>query len=99
MWRCPEYTRLTVKERLVFVRRDKRCANCLSKHEGIQCPSRYICFRCNIKHNSTLCPLNERNRGGVFANIHAYNNETFNNELEEEQDDNLNVSLHGSKEE
>ena len=92
-WKCPEYLRLTIKQRLEFVRRENRCITCLAKHDGQKCTSPYICFTCNTKHNSTLCPMSDRNPGGVEANINAY--EQF--EAEDEEGDNLNVSLHPVK--
>jgi hypothetical protein len=92
-WKCPEYLKLTVKERMEFVRREERCITCLAKHEGKKCASTYTCFTCKTKHNSTLCPRNERNPGGVKVNINAY--EQF--EPADEEEDNLEVSLHPSR--
>jgi hypothetical protein len=93
MWKCNEYLKLTLKERTDFVERERRCVTCLAKHEGRKCISTYKCFSCDIKHNSTLCPRNERNPGGGKVHINTY--EQF--ESADEEEDNLEVSLHPSR--
>lgn len=59
--RCKPFKDLTLKAKLETVNRAKLCHNCFSAtHTTEQCKGN-PCKKCNVKHNSLLCPKNEDN--------------------------------------
>jgi hypothetical protein len=95
MWKCPEYMALSTKERWALVKQERRCPNCLSKHDISECTSNYICYKCNARHNSTLCHKNENNH--AFVDMHAPNNVSVYKGPEDDEEDGEISTLHGSK--
>ena len=95
IWKCPEYMALSTKERWALVKQQRRCPNCLSKHDISECTSNYICYKCNAPHNSTLCYKNENNH--AFIDMHAPNNVSVYTGPEDDEEDGEISTLHGSK--
>ena len=86
LFMCPKYKALPLNQRWIFVKKTKRCYNCLSdKHDKKDCPSLKYCRLCEPKkekHHTTLClkgpegPLPEykpklNSNGGPAASAHA----------------------------
>lgn len=60
--RCPKFHKLNLTQRKSFVKEKELCRNCLKgKHWSKDCTLK-ACLRCNIKHNSLLCPESPMNR-------------------------------------
>lgn len=58
-YRCPKFRALPIADRVSYVARRKMCAGCFSlKHIAANCTDR-ACPRCNVRHNSCLCPHNQ----------------------------------------
>lgn len=59
--RCPKFVKMTLAERKKCVREHELCHNCLRpSHFSKDCFAK-PCLRCNVKHNSLLCPENPFN--------------------------------------
>lgn len=58
-YRCQKFKAFAMADRISYVARRKMCACCFSlKHTTANCTDRQ-CPRCNIRHNSCLCPYNQ----------------------------------------
>lgn len=58
-FRCPKFKAMLLMERLAYVTRRKMCHCCFSlRHVVANCSDR-PCPRCNVRHNSCLCPQNQ----------------------------------------
>lgn len=65
--KCPKFIKMTLVERKKTVREHELCHNCLKpSHFSKDCYAK-ACGRCNIKHNSLLCPENPFNAKTVAA--------------------------------
>lgn len=66
--RCPTFLKMTLSERKKCVREHELCHNCLRpSHFSKDCFAK-ACLRCNIKHNSLLCPENPFNNK-IVSNV------------------------------
>lgn len=60
--RCLKFKTMNLAARKKFVREHQLCNNCLRPaHFSKDCHAN-ACFRCNIKHNSLICPENPKNK-------------------------------------
>ena len=69
MWKCPDYVKLSIKERMELVRNTNRCENCYSgRHHTANCRSlrNWSCWQ--SRHNSTLCPNQPVNQQPTSSN-------------------------------
>lgn len=58
---CPTFKSMSLPAKTKFVHQKKLCLNCFSiEHMVATCPDD-ACRKCNIKHNSLLCPKNPTN--------------------------------------
>lgn len=63
--RCPAFLKMTLNERKKSVREHELCNNCLRpSHFSKDCFAQ-ACVRCQLKHNSLLCPENPYNKRTV----------------------------------
>lgn len=70
-YRCPKFKMLPIADRLAYVERRKMCAGCFSlKHMSANCTDRK-CPRCNVRHNSCLCPHNQHAMKTAAAAVNA----------------------------
>ena len=54
MWQCPEFIKKSVSDRVKFIRKMKKCGNCLKDgHIANECKGRK-CIKCGKAHNSLL---------------------------------------------
>lgn len=61
LYKCSNYNKLSVDERVNFVKSKHLCFNCLSFHLVNQCKSKYSCFICKKRHHISLhFPLESR---------------------------------------
>lgn len=59
-FRCPKFRSMILVDRLAYIAGRKMCHCCFSlKHAAVNCSER-PCPRCNVRHNSCLCPQNQR---------------------------------------
>jgi Pao retrotransposon peptidase./Putative peptidase (DUF1758)./Integrase core domain./Protein of unknown function (DUF1759). len=57
---CPNFSHLKMDEKIQFVRRHRRCFNCLGSHLKVDCPSTASCRKCSSKsHHTLLHPGNQ----------------------------------------
>lgn len=69
VYKCPSFLKMTLNERKQAAKEHVLCRNCLkSSHFYKDCNSG-ACLRCNIKHNSLLCPDNPKNHTVTNVNI------------------------------
>lgn len=62
VYRCTKFQKMNLAARKRSVKEKNLCHNCLKpSHFSKDCPSR-ACLRCNVKHNSLLCPENPFNQ-------------------------------------
>lgn len=66
IWKCPEFTSLSLVGKQRFIETNNLCANCLKRGHGVQSCFKGPCVRCpgNPPHNSLLCP-NLPRQGGL----------------------------------
>lgn len=58
-FRCLKFRAMTLSDRMAYISRRKMCTCCFSlKHLVATCTDR-PCPRCNVRHNSCLCPQNQ----------------------------------------
>lgn len=63
--RCPQLKGFSFYDRKKYIREQQLCNNCFKpNHRAVQCLAG-PCIRCNLKHNSLLCPENPNNKTTV----------------------------------
>lgn len=73
LYRCDKFKKLNVPDRKRIVREHELCNNCLKPfHRSKECFAK-ACQRCDLKHNSLLCPENPQNK--VVTSVHTKGNE------------------------
>lgn len=73
LYRCEKFKKLSVPDRKRIVRELELCINCLKPfHRSKECFAK-ACQRCDLKHNSLLCPENPQNK--VVTSVQTKGNE------------------------
>ena len=77
-WKCNKIT--DVSKRQELLRKENRCFNCLKKsHTSKQCTSKYTCYHCRNKHNSSLCERDKWENLDVHNTNVSYYGESIEN--------------------
>ena len=86
LYKCKNFSNLSVPKRKEFVKTNKLCENCLWNHVG-KCNSKFKCQMCNLLHKMLLCEIKK------WRNIGSNSFTSTNSHLSESIDTNKNVSL------
>lgn len=85
LYKCDKFKKMNVPERKRVVREHELCNNCLKPfHKSKECFAK-ACARCDIKHNSLLCPENPLNKVVTNAQFKQDNDGSKNTKPEQEK--------------
>ena len=63
-WHCKVVTDVNARKKMVLDQ--KRCLNCLRRfHIAKNCTSKFICYKCNDKHNTCMCDAKVKSDHGM----------------------------------
>ncbi|XP_070070011.1 uncharacterized protein [Drosophila takahashii] len=52
---CAQFLRMTVDQRIAYIKRKQQCLNCFARtHQLRDCESAHNCFTCRVRHNTLL---------------------------------------------
>lgn len=63
--KCPAFAKFNLSQRQTFVKEKELCQNCLKGNHVYKDCFAKPCMRCNVKHNSLLCPDSPMNKVGL----------------------------------